>query len=229
MLGSRPAVAVGAFVLAATLGGAMTYAVAEPSAPLHTYYACAHDNQMNAGSITVDAPPSCSKGQTLVSWNQNGLAGPTGASGVNGTAGQAGATGSTGATGAPGGNGAAGPTGAAGPSGGTGATGPTGTNGVAGPTGATGPSGGATGATGLTGPSGATGPAGTNGVSGYQVVTKSGTAPHGSVVTDFVTCPSGKHPVGGTAYATGSSPAAINLGVADGCGRPELGSGHSEH
>ena len=126
----------------------MTYAVAEQSLPPHTYYACAHGAQIRAHSITVDATPKCSRDQTVVSWNQNGLAGPTG------------------------------------------------------PTGATGPSGGPTGPT---GPTGATGATGANGVSGYQVMTKSGTAPHAAFITVFVACPTGKLPVGGAAYATDSS------------------------
>jgi hypothetical protein len=144
----------------------MTYAVAEQSLPPHTYYACAHGAQIRAHSITVDATPKCSRDQTVVSWNQNGLAGPTGPTGAPGTNGQ---------------NGLAGPTGA---------------------TGATGPSGGPTGPT---GPTGATGATGANGVSGYQVMTKSGTAPHAAFITVFVACPTGKLPVGGAAYATDSS------------------------
>jgi hypothetical protein len=210
LLGLRPAVAgaVGVFAVTATLVGAVTYAVAEPSAPPHTYYACAHGDQINAGSLTVDATPSCSKGQEVVSWNASGLAGPTGARGVNGEAGATGATGSTGETGATGVHGEDGATGATGP---TGATGMNGQNGATGPTGATGPSGGATGAAGPTGATGATGPTGTNGVSGYEVVTKSGTVPHGSFLTDFVACPTGKLPVSGDAYGSGSSPLAIRM------------------
>ena len=130
--GLRPTLAVGVLAVTATLG-AMTYAVAEPTAPPHTYYACAHGDQINAGSMTVDAAPSCSKGQAVVSWNQNGLVGPTGASGasgVNGQAGATGATGPTGATGTTGVNGEAGATGATGPTGATGATGVNGQNGV---------------------------------------------------------------------------------------------------
>jgi hypothetical protein len=202
MLGSRPAVAIGACVVTAVVGGTITYAVAEPTPSPHTYYACAHGTRMNAGSITVDAAPQCSKGQTVVSWNQNGVAGPAGRDGVGGPAGP---TGPTGATGANGQNGIDGATGAAGADGQNGAAGPPG------PTGATGPPGGPPGPTGPTGATGATGASGTNGVSGYQVVTKNGTAPAASFLTDFVACPTGKRPVGGEGFGTGPSPLAIRI------------------
>jgi len=211
VFGLRPAVAVGACAVTAVLGSAMTYAVAEPSPSPHTYYACAHGAQMNAGSITVDETPSCSKSQALVSWNQNGVAGPTGATGAAGVDGQNGAAG---ATGAPGVNGHDGATGSTGSGGATGAAGERGQDGVAGPTGATGatgPSGGPTGPTGLTGAAGAPGARGSNGVSGYQVVSKNGMAPHGGSLTDYVACPTGKLPIGGNAYGTGSSPLAIKM------------------
>ena len=52
----------------------VTYAAAEPTSIAAHLYACAHGDQINAGSMTVDAAPSCSKGQVVVSWNQNGLA-----------------------------------------------------------------------------------------------------------------------------------------------------------
>jgi hypothetical protein len=205
VLGLRPAVAVGACAVTAVLGSAMTYAVAEPAPSPHTYFACAHGAQINAGSISVDETPSCSKGQALVSWNQNGIAGPTGAAGLDG---QNGAAGATGAPGEDGHDGATGPTG---PAGATGAAGVRGQDGVAGATGATGPSGGPTGPTGPTGATGATGAKGVNGVSGYQVVDKNGTAPHGTSLTDYLTCPAGKLPIGGNAYGTGSSPLSIKV------------------
>jgi hypothetical protein len=189
----------------------MTYAVADPSPSPHTYYACAHGAQIHAGSITIDETPSCSKGQALVSWNQNGVAGATGATGAAGVNGENGAAGATGAPGADGHDGATGPTG---PAGATGAAGVHGQDGVAGPTGATGatgPSGGPTGPAGPTGATGATGAKGVNGVSGYQVVAKDGTAPHGTALTDYVACPAGKLPIGGSAYGTGSSPLAIKM------------------
>src|SRR4051794_7240202 len=235
VLGSRFAVAIGACAVTAVLGSAITYAFAEPSPPTHTFYACARGNQVRAHSITVDSTPRCSKHETVVSWNENGAAGPTGAPGATGQDGVAGPTGATGLAGAPGAtgqNGVAGPTGAtglagptgatgqngvAGPTGATGLAGPTGAtgqNGVAGPTGATGsagPSGGPPGPAGPTGAQGATGANGQNGVSGYQVVSKNGTVPHASFVNDFVACPTGKLPVGGNAFGTSSTPLTIRV------------------
>src|SRR4051794_6894027 len=214
VLGSRFAVAIGACAVTAVLGSAITYAFAEPSPPTHTFYACARGNQVRAHSITVDSTPRCSKHETVVSWNENGAAGPTGAPGAtgqDGVAGPTGATGLAGPTGATGQNGVAGPTGATGLAGPTGATGQ---NGVAGPTGATGstgPSGGPTGPAGPTGAQGATGANGQNGVSGYQVVSKNGTVPHASFVNDFVACPTGKLPVGGNAFGTSSTPLTIRV------------------
>src|SRR5689334_8798799 len=121
-LNSRPAIAIATGIATAVLVGGITYAVAAPSPPPHTYYACAN-SKVIAGSITVDTPPTCPKGQTILSWNQNGADGATGATGATGTNG---ATGPTGPSGTDGSNGA------------TGATGPTGADGVDGATGANG-------------------------------------------------------------------------------------------
>jgi hypothetical protein len=94
------------------------------------------------------SPRSCTKNETLLTWNSQGIPGPQGATGATG------ATGVNGAAGATGANGAVGATGATGP---TGATGATGVDGATGATGSSGPKGdsGATGATGPQGPSGA--------------------------------------------------------------------------
>ena len=62
-----------------------------------------------------------------------------------------------------------------------------------------------------TGATGATGAKGQNGVSGYQVVERSGTAPHASFITDYVGCPTGKLPISGDTYGTGPSPLAIQV------------------
>jgi hypothetical protein len=113
LLGSRPAVAIGASAIAAVLASGITYAVAAPVASPNTYYACAFKNSVVFSLITVNAPPKCLKSQTVVSWNQQGVAGATGAPGTNGTNG---ATGPTGATGSNGSTGATGATGATGPS-----------------------------------------------------------------------------------------------------------------
>ena len=233
-LGSRFAVAIGACAVTAVLGSAITYAFADPSSAPHTFYACARGNQIRAHTITVDAVPRCERHQTVVSWNQNGVVspnatgangpngatGPAGPTGATGPAGPTGATGATGAPGADGQNGAIGPTGAnglngaTGPTGATGAPGANGQNGTTGPTGATGatgPAGGPTGPAGPTGAVGATGATGQNGISGYQIMTKNGTAPHASFITVFVACPTGKLPIGGSAYGTGSTPMTIRV------------------
>jgi hypothetical protein len=202
VLASRFAVAISACAATAVLGGTITYAVAEPAPSPHTFYACAHRSNIIPGSISVDGAPSCPKNQTVVSWDEHGAMGPTGARGLNGLDGAAGPTGPTGATGARGLDGAAGPTGATGDRGAEGAIGP------AGPTGATGPAGGPIGPTGPTGP---TGPKGANGVSGYQIVSRNGTAPHAGFATEFLACPSGKLPVGGAGFGTGTSPMAIRV------------------
>ena len=175
VLTSRFAVAIGTCAVTAVVGGTITYAVAEPSPSPQTFYACAHGSQIVPGSLSLDAPASCPKSQTVVSWNESGPMGPTGATGPRGADGLDGAPGPAGPTGA---------------------------------TGATGPAGGPIGPTGPTGPRG---PTGANGVSGYQLVTKNGTAPHAGMLTDFVGCPTGKLPVGGNGFGSGSSPLAIRV------------------
>jgi hypothetical protein len=230
VLASRRAIAIGACAVTAVLGGTITYAVAEPSPPSpHTFYACAHGSQIIPGSMAVDAIPSCSKNQTVVSWDENGAMGPTGATGKDGLDGAPGPAGPTGPRGADGHDGALGPvgaTGTAGTNGRDGAQGPMGATGArgldgrdgrdgapgpAGPTGSTGATGPAGGPPGPTGPTGARGPTGANGVSGYQLVTKNGTAPHGSTVTEILTCPAGRLPVGGNAFGNGASQLAIRV------------------
>jgi len=233
---SRRAVAIGACVVTAVLGGTITYAVAEPSPPSpHTFYACANGSQIIPGSMAVDAIPSCSKNQNVVSWDENGAMGPTGATGKNGQDGAPGPAGPTGPRGADGHDGAQGPmgaTGSAGTDGHDGAQGPIGATGArgldgqdgrdgrdgrdgapgaAGPTGATGAPGPAGGPPGPAGPTGPRGPTGANGVSGYQLVSKNGTATHGSTLTEILTCPSGKLPVGGNAFGNGASQLAIRV------------------
>jgi hypothetical protein len=202
ILASRVAVAIGTCVVTAVVAGTVTHAVASPGASPHTFFACAHGNQIVAGSISVDTTPSCSKNQTVVSWDEQGAVGPAGADGKEGRDGAAGPTGPTGARGA---DGATGPRGADGVEGRDGAEGPAGPTGA---TGATGPAGGPIGPTGPTGPRGATG---ANGVSGYQVVTRNGTAARATVVTEIVGCPTGKLPIAGNVFGNGSSQLAIRI------------------
>src|SRR5262249_7042903 len=64
VLGLRYAVAIGACAVTAVLGSAITYAVAAPAAPPHTFSACARGDQVKAHTITVDSIPRCSKHET---------------------------------------------------------------------------------------------------------------------------------------------------------------------
>ncbi len=139
--------------------------------------ACVHKTTGAVRIITPSSTPSaerhgdgedsdsrgrCTKSETLMTWNAQGIAGEqglTGATGATGPQGTAGATGPTGPTGDAGATGATGPQGTAGLDGIAGATGAAGTNGAAGPTGPQG----IAGPTGATGATGATGPAGTGG------------------------------------------------------------------
>ena len=115
--------------------------------------------------IDTEKGQSCTRHETPVSWNANGVAGPTGATGATGPQGPAGATGPSGASGPVG---PVGPAGVDGATGATGPAGPAGVDGASGPIGPTGPVGltGADGATGPSGPSGATGPIGPSGTDG---------------------------------------------------------------
>ena len=101
-----------------------------------TIYGCA-SKQGRIQDISL-APPTCSAGTTLVSWN---VMGPTGPTGPQGPTGPAGPTGAMGLQGPIGPTGLQGPTGATGPQGVTGPTGPTGATGAQGIPGPTGPAG----------------------------------------------------------------------------------------
>jgi hypothetical protein len=103
----------------------------------------------NDGTLRIASP--CKKGDTSLSWNQVGPAGPQGPTGQTGQQGAIGATGPQGQTGATGPQGNPGPQGTAGSAGPTGTQGATGAIGQAGSQGATGPAG----PTGPTGPSNA--------------------------------------------------------------------------
>src|SRR5258705_7656221 len=82
------------------------------------------------------SPSGCSKNETLLTWNVQGLPGVGGATGATGAQGATGATGASGATGA---TGATGQTGSKGDTGAIGPTGAKGDTGATGPTGASGP------------------------------------------------------------------------------------------
>ncbi|HEX3724393.1 MAG TPA: hypothetical protein VHV31_16515 [Nitrolancea sp.] len=71
-------------------------------------------------NVTINGTPNCVRGDTIVTWNQQGpigATGPVGATGATGATGAIGPTGVTGATGATGTTGATGATGAQGASG----------------------------------------------------------------------------------------------------------------
>ncbi len=138
ILGSRLAVAVVVACAVTTLVGGVTYAVAATSPPPNSYYACSFDGYVNPLFITVNKAPTCPKGQTVVSWNQNGTVGATGGTGPQGVPGLPGGTGPQGPQGPQGGTGLQGLPGGTGPQGGTGLQGGTG---PAGPVGGTGPAG----------------------------------------------------------------------------------------
>jgi hypothetical protein len=95
-----------AMVLVVALAGS---ALAHAADTTTTFYACLKADG-NLGPIRV-SPPTCSAGQTLLSWNQQGPAGPqgaTGASGATGATGPQGPQGPAGANGADGTNGVSG-------------------------------------------------------------------------------------------------------------------------
>jgi len=110
---------------------------------------------------------SCPPPNRAITWDAEGIVGPTGPQGPLGEQGPIGPTGPSGVTGPQGPVGPAGAIGAVGLVGTTGPVGPAGETGQQGPQGPTGP----TGPTGATGP---TGPTGVNGINGVQYYTLSG-------------------------------------------------------
>jgi hypothetical protein len=134
---------------------------------------------------------ACNPPNRLLTWDPDGVVGPTGPQGPKGQQGPAGPTGAPGqmgaqgAPGAPGLIGVVGPSGVQGVAGPQGPVGPGGSIGPVGLAGATGPTGlagemgqqgpqGPTGPTGATGPTGPTGAPGVNGVNGEQFYTLGG-------------------------------------------------------
>jgi hypothetical protein len=120
---------------------------------------CVHPK---TGEILLPLGGTCSPPNRQITWDVNGVVGPTGPTGPMGNEGPAGPMGATGPAGP---QGPVGPAGAIGPVGLVGDTGPTGLSGFMGPQGPQGP----TGPTGATGPIGATGPSGTNGMQFYTL------------------------------------------------------------
>jgi hypothetical protein len=70
---------------AAVVGGG--FALATPTPSPNTYFACAKDGKVIPGSVKVNTQPKCAGGQTVVSWNEQGVPGATGPTGATGEAG----------------------------------------------------------------------------------------------------------------------------------------------
>jgi hypothetical protein len=153
---SAPILVSAAMLAVLATGGV---ALASDSAPAGQIRACYKPgSQPSTLQVLTSAKASCPKGDTTLTWNKVGPAGPPGPQGAKGAAGAQGATGPQGATGLQGATGATGP---AGPAGQQGATGQQGAPGQQGGTGATGPQGPAGLATGAIGINNATVPIGT--------------------------------------------------------------------
>ncbi len=118
-------------------------------------------------NILLPLGGTCSPPNRQITWDSNGVVGPSGPQGPKGMQGPAGPTGAMGEGGP---QGPVGPAGVIGPSGLAGATGPIGPAGEVGQQGPQGP----TGPTGTTGPQGPTGAAGPNGINGAQYYTLGG-------------------------------------------------------
>jgi hypothetical protein len=149
---------------------------------------------------------TCNKPNRAVTWDSNGVTGPSGPQGPKGMQGPQGPTGTAGQMGP---QGPVGPGGAIGPGGNVGATGPIGLAGEMGQQGPEGP----TGPTGATGP---TGPSGTPGVNGTQFYTLGGGGLGSNVqllfgYTSTLGGPSG--PTGPTGAGGCSSPTCSNSPV----------------
>lgn len=168
-------------------------------------------NRNNGELRIVASSRSCRNSEVLLSWNQQGPAGPAGPQGKTGPAGPAGAQGATGPAGS---QGATGPQGEPGPQGLPGVEGPAGPTGsqgelgLAGPQGESGPQGiqgekgdpGPAGPQGEPGPAGPQGPAGTGGtaVSFYTRTSQTVSVPRNT--TDYersIACLTGDVVVGG--------------------------------
>ena len=108
--------------------------MATGSSSANVYEGClSHkDGRLYNVQVNPSSAPTCSRGDTLITWNQSGPAGATGPSGPQGVTGPGGPKGDTGVTGP---QGATGDTGVTGPQGATGDTGVTGPTGPEGPTG----------------------------------------------------------------------------------------------
>jgi hypothetical protein len=180
---TRTRMKVAGLVFGVALAGGVAFATGAIGGGTSVITAC---QLMRIGTIRiVDSASACSKHETAISWNQQGVAGAIGAVGPQGPKGDAGPAGADGAKGAPGA---------------TGAQGIAGDKGAIGPQGPVGPKG-DTGATGASGPQGPAGPAGPGG----------GPVSLGSLDGTPCGAPNGTPGVTKVTYATGVDSDAISI------------------
>jgi len=142
---------------------------------------------------------TCSNPNRAITWDSEGVVGPSGPQGPKGMQGPQGPTGTAGQMGP---QGPVGPAGAIGPVGNVGATGPLGPAGEMGPQGPEGP-------TGPTGPTGATGPSGIPGINGTQFYTLGG----GDLGSNVELLFGYQSVLGGSGAASGGNPFCSTNGV----------------
>jgi type VI secretion system Hcp family effector len=109
--------------------GAAAAAVAASLVPANGVINACYDNRSGAMRLLATSGDSCHKGESGVSWNQQGPIGPAGATGASGPAGTSGKDGRDGLAGVQGPAGATGAQGVQGPQGVQGAQGPAGETG----------------------------------------------------------------------------------------------------
>ena len=142
---------------------------------------------------------TCSNPNRAITWDSEGVVGPSGPQGPKGMQGPQGPTGTAGQMGP---QGPVGPAGAIGPVGNVGATGPLGPAGEMGSQGPEGP-------TGPTGPTGATGPSGVPGINGTQFYTLGG----GDLGSNVELLFGYQSVLGGSGAASGGNPFCMTNGV----------------
>jgi Collagen triple helix repeat (20 copies) len=179
-------VAVGALLLAAAPGSGQADIIQLCISPKHQ-------------RVVLPLGGTCSKPNREITWDSEGVVGPSGPQGPKGMQGPQGPTGTPGQMGP---QGPVGPGGAIGPVGNVGATGPLGPAGEMGPQGPEGP-------TGPTGPTGATGPSGVPGINGTQFYTLGG----GDLDSNVELLFGYQSVLGGSGAASGGNPFCMTNGV----------------
>jgi Collagen triple helix repeat (20 copies) len=179
-------VAVGALLLAAAPGSGQADIIQLCISPKHQ-------------RVVLPLGGTCSKPNREITWDSEGVVGPSGPQGPKGMQGPQGPTGTPGQMGP---QGPVGPGGAIGPVGNVGATGPLGPAGEMGPQGPEGP-------TGPTGPTGATGPSGVPGINGTQFYTLGG----GDLGSNVELLFGYQSVLGGSGAASGGNPFCMTNGV----------------